>query len=316
MGIKTVKYKANSIVYFKGDIANRVYILKKGSIVTKTTDLKSNEDVLTMIKVGEFIGVKNVISNQPYSETVSTLTDSELLVFYKEDFEKFILGNNRIMMQTLVVFSNQLRKIHKDIKELNELIEHVHKPDDAEKDLFELGVYFKKQNKMEYSNYCFKQYKENYPNGKFLDQIANGSSYSSYDSFGDDLEISMDEEEDVALDLQEGKNYFEEENYSKAYECFSKILESPDPYHEDETLYYAGICLYKLGKFKKCIRNYSSFLSKYKSFKKINDVMFYVGMSYKQIGDAEQAKRFLGQVVKRASSTNLAKLAHREMRDI
>ncbi len=305
MGIKTVKYKANSIIYFKGDMADRVYILKKGSIVTKAQDLKTNEDLLTMIKVGEFIGVKNVISKQPYSETVSTLTDSELVVFYKDDFESFILSNSRIMMQTLVVFSNQLRKIHKDIKELDDLKDHSHSSPSTDNDLFELGKFFMKQNKTDYSNHCFKKYNEIYPNGKYANE---SKSYLDSGTFLDDVELK-EVEEDTALYFQEGQNYIAEQNYIKAKECFLKVIESPDGYHKEDAIFFNGTCLFKLKEYKQCIHNFSDFLRKHKNYKKINDVIYYVGYSYKEIGDTTQATLFLKQVMKKAEGTPLAHAA-------
>lgn len=316
MGIKTVRYKANSIVYFKGDTPNRVYILKKGSIVTKSTDLKTNDDILTMIKVGEFIGVKNVISNEPYSETVSTLTDSELVVFYKEDFENFILSNSRIMMQTLVVFSNQLRRIHKDIKGLNDCTDHGYTNTGIEDDFFELGTYFKSQYKEEYSKYCFEKYKETYPEGKYIDSVSGDVSYD-LNSSNENLDDSDDaSQEDTALYFQEGENYLSEQNYTKAHDCFEKVINSPGEYRISDALFFNGVSLYKMKNYKGCIKNYSTFLSKHKDYKKINEVMFYVGSSYKEIGDKEQAKLFFKQVMKRAEGKPLAQLALKELRGI
>lgn len=305
MGIKTVKYKSNSIVYFKGDTADRVYILKKGSIVTKTTDLKTNEDLLTMIKVGEFIGVKNVISNQPYSETVSTLTDSELVVFYKQDFENFILNNSRIMMQTLAVFSNQLRKIHVDIRQLENIREQKVGSTDPEKNLYDLALYFMKQKKNDYSNYCFKKYLAVYPSGKYRDQAESYMGSGTYYSEEERVEI----EEESSLYFQEGQNYLTENNYLKAHECFAKVLSVTDGYHKVDAQYFNGACLFQLKKYKECLNNYSDFLVKHKDYKKLNEVLFYVGCSYKEIGDIEQSTLFLKEVTKKAEGTPLAQRA-------
>lgn len=312
MGIKTVRYKSNSIVYFKGDIADRVYILKKGSIVTKSTDLKTNEDHLTMIKVGEFIGVKNVISNQPYSETVSTLTDSELVVFYKDDFEEFILNNSRIMMQTLVVFSNQLRKIHNDIKELNNYREQTTSSSDPEKNLFDLGLYFMKGKKTDHSNYCFKKYLAVYPKGKYADQCSGYMDSGTYYNKEERDEI----QEESSLYFQEGQNYLSESNYEKAHQCFIRVLDSPQGYHKVDAQYYNGACLFHLKKYNSCIKNYSDFISKHKDHNKINEVMFYVGYSYKELGDSEQSLLFLKEVTKRAEGTALAQKALKALREL
>lgn len=305
MGIKTVRYKSNSIVYFKGDAADRVYILKKGSIVTKAKDLKTNEDQLTMIKVGEFIGVKNVISNQPYSETVSTLTDSELVVFYKEDFENFILNNSRIMMQTLVVFSNQLRKIHNDIKEINNQKEQTKSSSDPEKNLYELAKYFMNQRKLEYSTYCFNKYIQVYPEGKYSEECRSYVDSGVYRGKEELEEI----EEDSSLFYQEGQNYLTEGNYKKAHECFAKVIESPEGFHKEDAIFFNGACLFKLHDFKGCIRNYTDFLTKHKKHKKVNEVMYYVGCSYREIGDFEQSTLFLKEVMKKAEGTPLAQKA-------
>lgn len=302
MAIKTVKYKADSIIYFKGDVADRVYILKKGSIVTKAKDLKTNEDQLTMIKVGEFIGVKNVISGQPYSETVSTLTDSELLVFYKEDFEKFIMGNSRVMMQTLAVFSNQLRRIHNDIKELTNLKDHTVNKSNTEKDFFDLGEYFMKSGKVNHGSYCLKKYLEVYPDGKYVDQAQQYLETGSYVS----EEEYQEEEDNTLLYYQEGQNYLSEQNYMKASECFQKVIESPSGGNKEDAIYFNGASLFKLKEYKRCIMNFSDFLTKYKSSSRLNEVLFYVGCSYKKIGDINQSTIFLQQVMKKAKDTPLA----------
>ncbi|MGL1891882.1 MAG: cyclic nucleotide-binding domain-containing protein [Spirochaetaceae bacterium] len=319
MGIKTIRYKANSIVYFKGDAPKRVYILKKGSLVTKATDLKTNDDILTMIKVGEFIGVKNVISNQPYSETVTTLSDSELVAFNKEDFEGFILGNNRIMMQTLVVFSNQLRKIHNDIKELNDQKIESYTTPETEDNLFDLGKYFIKQSKSEYSNYCFKRYKEVYPSGKYTDSIDSGnfsSPSSSESSYSDDFEQEAVDDDEIALYFQEGQNYLSEQNFVKAIECFTKVIEIGDSTYMGNALFFNGACLYKQMEYKACIQNYATFLTDHKKHEKLNEVLFYVGSSYKELGDETQATQFLKQVMKRAEGTPLAQLALKEFKGL
>ena len=184
-------------------------------------------------------------------------------------------------MQTLVVFSNQLRRIHKDIKELNDQKEHTYKAHEPEDDLFELGKYFMTQRKVEHGDYCIKKYKEIYPNGKYIDQLENGYSRSDSSSIGDNLSTDLDadegDEEDTALYFQEGENYMAEKNFAKAIECFVKVIESKNGYRNEDSLFYNGACLYKLKDYKGCIKNYSTFLSKHKTHGKINEVMYYVG---------------------------------------
>ena len=62
---KVVKYKANSVVYFASDFADRVYILKEGKIVLNYKDIETGEQITEKIKQGELFGVKAVIGNYP-----------------------------------------------------------------------------------------------------------------------------------------------------------------------------------------------------------------------------------------------------------
>ena len=138
----------------------------------------------------------------------------------------------------------------------------------------------------------------------------------SSDGSGDFSDFDEEEsEDDSSLYFQEGENYLEEKNYSKAHECFEKVIKS-NGFNLVDAIFFNGASLYKMRNFKECIKNYATFLSKHKSHEKINEVMFYVGSSYKEIGDTEQAKLFLKQVMKRAEGKPLAQIALKELRGI
>ena len=71
MSPKAAQYKANSIVYFKGDVTERVYILKGGKVVLKYNDIESGQEMQDIIQTGEFFGVKSALGKYPREETVS-----------------------------------------------------------------------------------------------------------------------------------------------------------------------------------------------------------------------------------------------------
>ena len=58
MSPKAVQFKANSIIYFQGDLTERIYILKSGKVTLKSTDIETGQEIQDMIQTGEFFGVK------------------------------------------------------------------------------------------------------------------------------------------------------------------------------------------------------------------------------------------------------------------
>ena len=62
---KAIQYNPNSVIYFEGDIEDKVYILQKGSIVMTFTDIETGSRVNEYIKQGEFFGVKSALGHFP-----------------------------------------------------------------------------------------------------------------------------------------------------------------------------------------------------------------------------------------------------------
>ena len=56
MSPKAANYKANSIVYFKGDINDRIYLLKAGRVVLKYNDIETGQELQDLIRLAETFG--------------------------------------------------------------------------------------------------------------------------------------------------------------------------------------------------------------------------------------------------------------------
>ena len=85
---KAVHYKANSIVYFKGDLNENIYILKSGKLLLKSNDIETGQETKELIQTGEFFGVKSAMGKYPREETAIVLQDSSMLVFTVPEFEE------------------------------------------------------------------------------------------------------------------------------------------------------------------------------------------------------------------------------------
>ncbi|MBP3772668.1 MAG: cyclic nucleotide-binding domain-containing protein [Treponema sp.] len=110
---KAMSYTKGSIIYFEGDIDDRVFILQKGHVVITTTDVETKLQTSEQIKQGEFFGVKSAIGHFPREETVMTLDEAVCISMTSQEFENLFSNNKQLIMKMLRVFSNQLRQIHK-----------------------------------------------------------------------------------------------------------------------------------------------------------------------------------------------------------
>ncbi|MCS6971685.1 MAG: tetratricopeptide repeat protein [Leptospiraceae bacterium] len=198
----TRQYAAGSIIYFAGDIGEDIYVLQQGRISLISTSLDQKEDIKEDVRRGEFFGVKSALGRYPREETAQVLADSRVLVFKLAEFEQFALKNTRIILQMLKVFSSQLRRVHKAVREL--LGEHG--VNDSSLELVRVGEYYFKAGKTDYALYAFNAYLKNYPGGPLAERarrlaqlVKEGAEYPL------DLPDIVEEMQQKELALRTGK---------------------------------------------------------------------------------------------------------------
>jgi len=163
----TRNYSAGSIVYFAGDVGEDVYVMQKGRISLISTSLDQKDDIKEDVHKGEFFGVKSALGRYPREETAQVLADSQVLVFKLAEFEQFGQKNTRIVLQMLKVFSSQLRRVHKAVREfLGE-----HGAVESSMELVGVGEYYYKSGKTDYALYVFDAYLKHYPSGSLVDRV-------------------------------------------------------------------------------------------------------------------------------------------------
>lgn len=115
---KSVNYTKGSVIYFEGDMDERVFILQKGNAIASTEDVETKLPVTEQIKNGEFFGVKSALGHFPREETVTTNEDTTCITLTVQEFEKIFGSNKQVIMKMLRVFSKQLRQIHSKTEEI------------------------------------------------------------------------------------------------------------------------------------------------------------------------------------------------------
>jgi CRP-like cAMP-binding protein len=157
-----------SLIYVQGDEADKVLLLKSGTVNLSYQDIETDEPIQDLVQMGEFFGVKSALGRYPREENAITLQDATLMAFTVPEFEALVMANTRITMKMLRVLSNQLRRIHHQISRVMATKE----PQNPELGLFGLGTYYLKNEYFDRAKYVFERYLDAYPSGNYAARAA------------------------------------------------------------------------------------------------------------------------------------------------
>jgi CRP-like cAMP-binding protein len=162
---KPLQFKPGSLIYCKGEEANKIFILQSGKISLVLTDIETGNDVRNTVQPGEFFGVKSALGRFPREENAIALTNATIMAFSVPEFETLVMSNTRIILKMLKVFSNQMRKTHAQVASLTETNEM--KPEEG---LFAIGEKYLKNKNFAHAKYVFSRYLTLYPTGIHTEQ--------------------------------------------------------------------------------------------------------------------------------------------------
>jgi len=287
MAPKTVKYSPNSIIYFKGDRSNAVYVLKQGQVSLNYKDLQTGQEVQDLIRMGEFFGVKAALGRFIHDETAVVLQESVVIQFTVQEFENLLKGNNRLIVKMLKVFSTQLRRIHKQVQGLlsSDLAGN------PELGLFEIGEYYRKHQDYIKSAAAYKRYIDLYPSGYYITQVQLALSELEKSGFGNAQAGDAPRQESLFLMTKQ----IERGKYPEALKGLTQYLQNPSCSDREEAEFQLGMCLFRMSKIPEALAQFTSVAKKYPRFPKLGEVLYYLGQSYKKAGDQHKAIGFVNK---------------------
>ena len=316
MAPKAMTFKANSVIYFKGDISDKIYILKSGKVSMNSEDIETGQEVRDFIQTGEFFGVKSALGKYPREESAVVLSNAEVIQFTVPEFEQFVAQNTRVIMKMLKVFSNQLRRIHARVSSLLVTEEKT----DPESGLFGIGQYYLNKKMYAQALYVFRRYLTYYPSGKFAKEaaqnIALAEQYAQKYGQGKGPEIGSStlvaekrpttptpqaaraELSDVAKVYYNGVSLFGQGKFQEALEEFKKVAgQKEDEEYEVKALFDMGRCLYQLKQFDLAIRQFSGLIQKYPKLPDLPEALYYIGQGYEEKGELDRAMGFYKKIL-------------------
>jgi TolA-binding protein len=312
---KAVQYRSNSIIYFKGDQSDRIFLLNSGKVSLNSLDIETGQEVRDLIKMGEFFGVKSSLGRYMREETAIVLQDATVMVFSVPEFEQVASKNTRIITKMLKVFSNQLRRIHRQVQNLMVSDEQVN----PETGLYKIGEYYIKNKRYGQALHAYKRYLVYYPSGAYASDVTNkimqAEEYVSRYGSGTPAEPPASaspapsapatraggsaaapagpgsaEGSDLAQQFYNAVSLISQEKYLEAFKAFKKILEKgADPEYSAKAEFEMVKCLFYLKQYDSCIKSFSTIVQKFPRHPEMKDALFFVARSYEEKGNTDKA---------------------------
>jgi len=287
---KPHQYFTGSMVYARGDEANKLFILQSGKISLAVLDPETGTETRDLVSPGEFFGVKSALGRFPREENAIAVADSTAMVFTVPEFEAFAMANPKIIIKMLKVFSTQMRRVHQQIAKFKEKEEV--KPDEG---LFSIGEVYLKRKRYAHAKYIFSRYLVHYPTGAKTTlaakniQIAEKAIAST---------IVKNQQKGTAKEYREAISLISQHEYENAIQAFKKIIStSGEREWISKSEYSIGHCLFLLGKFDDCIEHFSNMLSKNPGHPDAKEAMFYIGEASEKIGNKGQAALWYNKIL-------------------
>ncbi|MDR0300718.1 MAG: cyclic nucleotide-binding domain-containing protein [Treponema sp.] len=315
---KPLQYRTGSLIYFQGDPADKIYILQNGKVSLVYQDIETGEDIRDAVQPGEFFGVKSALGRYPREENAMALSDTTVMAFTVQEFEAVAMANSRIIMKMLKVFSNQMRRVHKQVSKL--MAKEEEPPADG---LFNVGEFYLKNKRFSHARYVFSRYLTYYPSGKNALQAAknleiaensggrgSGASYSSSASYAAASSTPAGglggfSASDPSKLYNDAIVLVSQRKYQEAFVAFKSIVDAEaDAEWTAKASYEIGRCMFLMGKFEDSLRYLTNMLTKYPKHPNLTDAMLILGQCNQKIGRKDQAAAFYKKIISMGSSND------------
>jgi CRP-like cAMP-binding protein/predicted negative regulator of RcsB-dependent stress response len=340
---KAIQFRANSVIYFKGDASDRVFILNSGKVGLNSIDIETGQEVHDIVKTGEFFGMKSALGRYPREETAVVLQETQVMAFTVPEFEALAMKNTRMITKMLKVFSNQLRHIHRQVQNLLVSDEAAN----PETGLYQIGEYYLRAKKYGQALHAYKRYLTYYPSGQYARDVAakleQAEGYVSRYGAGGPPPAAEEASaapaaaarasaarpagtaaaepageaalSDVAKGYYNAVSLVSQEKYQEAYREFKRLVEKgADAEYGAKAEFEMARCLYHLKQYDPCIKGFTAIIQKAPKHPDLREAIFFIGRSYEEKGDQARAGSLYKKILSMGEDDPVARKARKALR--
>jgi CRP/FNR family cyclic AMP-dependent transcriptional regulator len=112
------KVATDTTIFHEGDPADAVFVVVNGRVKVVTTSSDGKEFILTVLGAGQVFGEMGLLEAAPRSASVVTITDVEMMVIKREDFDRLIETRPTISRKLMAILSRRLRRANSKMESL------------------------------------------------------------------------------------------------------------------------------------------------------------------------------------------------------
>lgn len=117
--IITRKYRKGQVIFFEGDVEDKLYIVNQGKIKIYKYNREGREQILYILSEGEFIGDMSLLKKGNFQFNAEALEDTLICTIAKDDFDEIITRNPEITLKILEVLHDRLMSLENLIQNLS-----------------------------------------------------------------------------------------------------------------------------------------------------------------------------------------------------
>jgi len=95
------RYKKKQVIYSEGNFPSRLFYIVKGRVKTYKMNDDGKELVIGLYDEGDFLGHIALMEGTAYKETAEALTDSELAIIPRDEFDALVCDNPQVAQKLI-----------------------------------------------------------------------------------------------------------------------------------------------------------------------------------------------------------------------
>jgi len=104
-------YRKNQIIFLEEETGNYMYLVLSGKVKVAKAGAGGKETILAIHRAGDFFGEMSLLDGKTAPATVSAMEDSKIISVSGTDFHRYLLHNEKVMLQIIKVLCARLREV-------------------------------------------------------------------------------------------------------------------------------------------------------------------------------------------------------------
>jgi CRP/FNR family transcriptional regulator, cyclic AMP receptor protein len=107
----TRAYRKNQIIFLEEETGSYMYLVLSGKVKVTKAGAGGKETILAIHRAGDFFGEMSLLDGKTAPATVAAMEDAKIISLSGADFHKYLLHNEKVMLQIINVLCARLRAV-------------------------------------------------------------------------------------------------------------------------------------------------------------------------------------------------------------